>query len=205
MHKYRLIDPATPTAILQIEQTYRIEFPSDYRYFLLSISDGGPGPGYGIKAVSQCLRGCDPGKPFDVNNCCGTKLCSGVIWLTDNGCATSTNLIVNSLNNAGLTCDLYCEENRVTIGATFRLWYLSWLNGAIRMLVKEPVTKKVKKGMNLDDVRGLLGNEMVRHNPRETLLDNYCLSFPDVNGAVQFDFSDRVVATHFAPHCLIPR
>jgi hypothetical protein len=204
-HKYRLIEPASQTTLFEIEQTYRVELPSDYRFFLLSICNGGAGPNYGIKPVSQFLRGCDPGKPFDFKDCCGTKLCSGMIWLTDNGCATSTNLIVNSVNNVGQTCDLYCEENLVTIGATFRLWYLGWLNGAIRMLAKEPVTKKVKKGMKLDDVRGLLGNEMVRHDPRKTLLDDYFLSFPDINGAVQFDFSDRVIATHFAPHCLIPR
>ena len=172
---------------------------------MLSISDGGAGPNYGIKPVSQILRGCDPGTPFGINNCCGTNSCPGVIWLTDNGCATSTNLIVNSVTSVGHTCDLLCEENRVTIREGFRHWYLGWLNGSIRILVKEPVTKKVKKGMRLDDVRGLLGNEVLRHDPRKSLLDDYFLSFPDVNGGVQFDFSDRVIATHFAPHCLTPK
>ncbi len=203
-HRYRLGEPASSTIVLQIEQSCKVELPSDYRYFLLSISDGGAGPNYGIKPVSQILYGCDPGTPFDMNKCCGTSPCTGAIWLTDNGCATSTNLIVNSVNSAGRTCDLNGEENLVKIGAIFRHWYLGWLNGAIRMLVKEPVTQKVKKGMKLDDVRGLLGNERVRHDPRKTLLDDYFLSFPDVNGVVQFDFSDRVTATHFYPHCLTP-
>lgn len=204
-HKYGLTEPASPTTVLEIEQTYHIELPSDYRFFMLSISDGGAGPNYGIKPISQFLGGCDPGKPFDFKDCCGPNPSPGMIWLSNNGCATSTNLIVNGVDNVGKICHLDCEDGLVTIGSTFQLWYLGWLNGAIRMLVKEPITKKVKKGMKLDEVRGLLGNEMVRHEPRQTLLDDYFLSFPDVNGAVQFDFSDRVKATHFAPHCLTPR
>ena len=203
-HRYKLCEPALPAIVAEIEQACQVELPSDYRYFMLSISDGGAGPNYGIKPVSQILRGCDPGKPFDISNCFGTNSCTGMISLTDNGCATSTNLIVNSVKCVGRTCDLYCEENLVTIGAAFRHWYLGWLNGAIRMLVKEPVTRKVKKGLKLDDVRCLLGNEVLRHDPRKTLLDDYFLTFPDVNGGVQFDFSDRVIATHFAPHCLTP-
>ncbi len=159
-----------------------------------------------IMGSNRCLKSsvaCDPGTQFDINHCCDTNACTGVIWLTDNGCATSTNLIVNSVDRVGQTCDLYYGENLVEIGSAFRHWYLGWLNGAIRMLVKEPLTKKVKKGMKLDDVRALLGEEVVRHDPRKTLLDDYFLSFPDVNGVVQFDFSDRVIATRFAPHCLI--
>lgn len=204
-HGYRLGELASLGSVLEIEQSCAVELPLDYRYFMASISDGGAGPNYGIKPMSQILRCCDPGKPFDINNCCDADSCTGVVWLTDNGCATTTNLIVNSANSFGKTCDLYFEESRVTIGATFRDWYLGWLNGAIRMLMKEPITTKVKKGMKLDDVRELLGNEMLRHDPGRTLLENYFLTFPDVNGGVWFDFSDRVIATHFAPHCLTPR
>jgi hypothetical protein len=82
---------------------------------------------------------------------------------------------------------------------------LEWLNGAIRMLAKEPILKKIKIKMRLDDVRAILGEELVKHDPKKTLIDNYYLAFPDVNGIIQFDFSDRVVSTHFAPHCLTPR
>ncbi len=87
-----------------------MELPADYRYFMLSISDGGAGPNYGIKPMSQILRGCDLGRPFDIYNCCGPNARTGVLWLTDNGCATSTDLIVKGVGSVGLTCEIDCEE-----------------------------------------------------------------------------------------------
>ena len=204
-HRYKLNAPAKSAALEEVEATHRFLLPSDYRYFMLAVSDGGAGPNYGLKPLTDIVRGCDPGLPFDSKLCCGHAPEPGMIWLTDNGCATTTNLIVNGITTSGRTCDLYCEDARIVLGSIFRSWYLDWLNGAIRMLVKEPILKQIKIKMRLDDVRAILGDELVRHDPRQTLIDNYFLAFPDVNGAIQFDFSDRVVSTHFAPHCLTPR
>lgn len=204
-HRYKINEPAKSVSLIEIEAAYHFEMPSDYRLFMLTVSDGGAGPHYGLKPLADIVRGCDPGLPFDSKSCCGPNPEPGMIWLTDNGCATTTNLIVNGITTVGRTCDLYCEDGRIILGNTFRSWYLEWLNGAIRMLFKEPALKKIKRKMKLDEVRAILGDERVKHDPKMTLLDNYFLSFPDVNGAIQFDFSDRVVSTHFAPHCLTPR
>jgi hypothetical protein len=204
-HKYRLNQPASVRAVLDIEQSNRIGLPSDYRDFMLTASNGGAGPNYGIKSIADILRGCDPSKPFELNESCARDREFGMIWLTDNGCATTTNLVVNCADNYGRVCEMYCEDDRIEIGGTFRSWYLDWLNGAIRMLSKEPFTRSIKKGMKLDDVRGLLGSELIPHDPRATLLDDYALAFQDINGFVKFNFLDRVVATNFSTHCLLPR
>jgi hypothetical protein len=66
-HRYKLNEPGTPTSLIEIERAHVVEFPSDYRNFMLEISDGGAGPNYGIKPISDILRGCDPSKPFDVD------------------------------------------------------------------------------------------------------------------------------------------
>ncbi|MFO0943466.1 MAG: SMI1/KNR4 family protein [Pirellulales bacterium] len=203
-HKYALNSRASLASITEIEHVNRIELPADYRYFMLEVSDGGAGPNYGIKSICDVLRGSDPSVPFNSRHCSGRNPVLGVIWLTDNGCATTTDLIVNDYQHAGRTCQLDWESDRVVMGSLFRRWYLNWLNGAIKMLVKEPILKRVKKKMKLGDVRELLGNELISHDPKKTLLENYYLTFPDVNGGIQFDFSDRVVSTHFFPHCLTP-
>ena len=202
-HRYKLNAPAKAAALDEAEATHRFRLPSDYRYFMLEVADGGAGPNYGLKPLADIVRGCDPGLPFDSKSC-GHDPEPGLIWLTDNGCATTTNLIVNGIT-AGRTCELYWEDPWIVLGSTFQSWYLEWLNGAIRMLLKEPILKQIKTKMRLDDVRALLGDELIKHDPRQTLIDNYFLMFPDVNGVIQFDFSDRVVSTHFAPHCLTPR
>lgn len=64
VHKYELAEPATTAAVEAWEAKHGVSLPEAYRSFLLTVGDGGPGPGEGmLPLASEWDRG-DPGVPF---------------------------------------------------------------------------------------------------------------------------------------------
>ena len=53
-HKYRIYPCLTETEIRGFERQYQVVLPEDYRHFLLEIADGGAGPDYGLRRLSNC-------------------------------------------------------------------------------------------------------------------------------------------------------
>jgi len=52
-HNMKLHPVIREIELLDLEQRYQVRFPDDYREFLLSIGNGGAGPGYGMESVQS--------------------------------------------------------------------------------------------------------------------------------------------------------
>jgi cell wall assembly regulator SMI1 len=55
-HQYDLSPPMDEKIISDLERTFEVRFPEDYRYFLLHCGTSGAGQGYGLKAPTDSLR-----------------------------------------------------------------------------------------------------------------------------------------------------
>ena len=64
-HHFCLRDPATEEAIVAVEQRLAVTFPPAYRLFMSEVSDGGPGPGYGISPLGCSGDTADSSPPWD--------------------------------------------------------------------------------------------------------------------------------------------
>lgn len=51
-HQWRRT-PATEAAVVAFEQRYGVRLPDEFRRFLLTVTDGGVGPGYGLFALQR--------------------------------------------------------------------------------------------------------------------------------------------------------
>jgi hypothetical protein len=57
VHKYKLNPPAETSDIENFETTQSIVLPSDYRYFLTNLGNGGAGPYYGLFPLGMHAQG----------------------------------------------------------------------------------------------------------------------------------------------------
>lgn len=55
-HRYALNPPLTASQVSDFESRYGVQLPEDYRDFLLTIGNGGAGPGYGLERLG-CAYG----------------------------------------------------------------------------------------------------------------------------------------------------
>ena len=62
-HKLKLNKVTTEAYLVSLETRYRVELPIEYRDFLLTVGDGGAGPGYGLESLESGIayeRSCVP-------------------------------------------------------------------------------------------------------------------------------------------------
>ncbi|WP_370365592.1 SMI1/KNR4 family protein [Catenulispora sp. GP43] len=52
-HGFALADPLTEAEVTEAESQFGVEFPAEYREFLLNVSAGGAGPHYGLAILSR--------------------------------------------------------------------------------------------------------------------------------------------------------
>lgn len=193
------------------ERQYGVSLPKDYRYFLGSISNGGAGPNYGVKPLSEATIGCDPAAPFPktptaTHETAGTfdyNKIPGALWLSDNGCATCDNLIVNGQSYGCVWSVL--EDRDYCCSESFRDWYVGWFLSAIETIRREPLIRRVKPGMTVGEVREILGLELIPHDPRTSSDKSYWLAFPDCNAYFKFSEADCVVHIEHHSHIIVPR
>ena len=47
-HHYHLLPPLSTKLVEDLEASFEVELPEDYRYFVTNVGNGGAGPGYGL-------------------------------------------------------------------------------------------------------------------------------------------------------------
>ena len=122
-HKYRLNRPLVDSEIEEFESSHEVKLPSDYRWFVRSIGNGGAGPFYGLgRLESGIFADMDdptkdyvlnpaerfpysepwnlvaPGEEFDESledEYFRTYHASGLLRLCNFGCGVFINLVVN--------------------------------------------------------------------------------------------------------------
>ncbi len=211
LHRYQFAAPLPEADLVAFESQHDVSLPNDYRYFISHIGNGGAGPNYGVKPLEHATRACDPSQPFPstgnlFENPIGTfDYCNipGAIWLSDNGCGTTDNLIVNGAAYGCVWTVL--DERDYCCATTFAEWYTRWVMSGINTIRREPLIRRIRKGMTLDAVRELLGTELVAHDPRRTLGEDYWLAFPDCNAYFKFSRTDRVLEIDHKSHIISPR
>ncbi|MDH2433787.1 SMI1/KNR4 family protein [Pokkaliibacter sp. MBI-7] len=101
-HRYELRLPINESRLEKLEEEYGITLPEDYRNFILNISNGGAGPGYGLYSIEEALaRNGDEIKelfirPDEINEEQDDHLKEcGMLILCQHGCANDDFLILN--------------------------------------------------------------------------------------------------------------
>ena len=122
-HFYFLNPPVRKNVLSRFENKHNIVLPDEYREFLLSIGDGGAGPGYGLQPMKESLIGylqqpLAPSQPFPYTNADTERIIhihleekrrgvevelrhtvllgtSGYICLSDHGCGERSLLIIS--------------------------------------------------------------------------------------------------------------
>ena len=59
-HGYRLNEPLSPEVLQKFEAHFSVQLPRDYAEFLLTISNGGAGPGYGLFTLEKSVKYIEP-------------------------------------------------------------------------------------------------------------------------------------------------
>jgi hypothetical protein len=63
-HKFRRFPPLSDDEVQRIEESYRFEFPPDFRSFMTNVENGGAGPGYGLFPLGQYGDSASETKPW---------------------------------------------------------------------------------------------------------------------------------------------
>lgn len=208
-HRYRLHAPASLAAVCQFEGRHAIALPSDYRQFLTEISNGGAGPNYGVIPIERAAVGQVPSAPFqlaefecapDMSMECDPS--HGAVWLSDNGCGTFDVMAVRG-NRSGSVWTIL-EDTQCWVCDSFEQWYLGWLQSAIKTIQREPLLKRLRTGMHIDEVRGILGDELAPV-PAGSRSAPYPVAFIDCNADFLFDSADRLLKIDHHAHIICPR
>jgi hypothetical protein len=98
-HRYELNAPLARGSLEDWEQRNKVQFPDDFRDFLLFVGDGGPGPGYGLDRFHH------RNSPEEVGYIHGSMLEIGTA-----GCSFSYGLMMD-----GLFCGTIWQDDTVHI------------------------------------------------------------------------------------------
>ena len=142
--------------INKFEQSYGVDLPDEYRFFLLTVGDGGPGPFYGIYPLNVAISS-DP-TPYkrhlgdDIGEMVSPMILRtafpsnpeaksardkivfdavpGTLALAHYGCAAIERLVISGEAAGSMWHDYSSEGNGIhDRGETFLDWYEKWLNG----------------------------------------------------------------------------
>ena len=79
---------------------------------------------------------------------------------------------------------------------SFTNWYVAWATRCIATIERERLIERIRVGMAIEEVRGVLGSEMQRWEPSADVPDSpaYCIGFTHTNASFPMGPDDRVVA-----------
>ncbi|MEU8925793.1 SMI1/KNR4 family protein [Kitasatospora sp. NPDC048545] len=132
--------------VRSFESRYGVTLPEDYRTFLTSVGDGGPGPYHGIWRLSRSYGPRDetwwPGylaTPFPFTRAVGPDdlgddydedgLVPGSMIISDMGCGAFVRLVVTGAAGGQVWFDTLGVDDRLTPGPAFGDWYGAWAAG----------------------------------------------------------------------------
>ncbi len=165
IHQYQLYKKKTEQELIDFEQLHQVKLPTDYREFLKNIGNGGAGPNYGLEPLENGKFAdldyksnddlIDLTKPFPHTQAWNMEFeemneeseeeyfdnqwINGLLRISNSGCGTSINLVVNGKEFGNLWIDGRCnsqgiypdsqtdKSNRIS----FLNWYEAWLDTEI--------------------------------------------------------------------------
>lgn len=141
------------------ESCHRVRLPTDYRYFLARVGNGGAGPFYGLEPLGTF--GYDLSKPFPLTQATERFVseegyCPGALELCHQGCGIFSYLVVNG-PAYGTIWD--GREEFYPTGPTFADWYRRWAERALRTLANENLVSGLRIGMSKADVLAEVGGD----------------------------------------------
>jgi hypothetical protein len=163
-HRYRLRPTLSERELVAFESSQCIRLPEDYRRFLAEITNGGPGPYYGLEPLGTFGR--DLSRPFLFESATDTLSDEeldrlperdeypGILEFCHHGCAIYAYLVVNGATYGTIWDG---REDFYPTGLTFALWYRRWLERAIVALDNERLVPRLRIGMSRTDVLAEVG------------------------------------------------
>lgn len=155
-HRFELRAPLSVAAVVEFEARHEVELPDEYRMFLLEISDGGAGPGTGLRRLADSCGdrsdvSCRPGhlsRPspyvpggryaddweelYEDPLGAGRVFLPGTITVAGHGCSLVTQLIVTGPARGRLmNLDVDGLGPYVVEDADFLSWYERWLDEVV--------------------------------------------------------------------------
>lgn len=171
-HGYAFGPVLTEAEVLEFESENGVILPADYRQFLLTVGNGGAGPGYGLLPLDNtgpCKRTLS--SPFPLSRPSeemseaelepfGDPLdYPGFVVICDHGCCHFSNLVVCG-PKYGTMC--FCWEFTLynPTDLSFTIWYRSWAQDKLRLLSNEKhLVPLIKVGMSKAEVIATVGGE----------------------------------------------
>ncbi|MET8539646.1 SMI1/KNR4 family protein [Kitasatospora sp. NPDC004799] len=134
--------------VRSFERDYGVALPADYRTFLMTIGDGGPGPYHGIWVLSRSYGPKDeawwPGylaTPFPFTRAVGPDdleddydedgIVPGSMIISDMGCGAFVRLVVTGAASGQVWFDTLGIDDRLTPGPAFGDWYRTWATSVV--------------------------------------------------------------------------
>jgi hypothetical protein len=141
-HRYRKKGRLEENEVSAFEKRHNIELPPDYREFILQISNGGPGPYYGLESLDNGLFEdldyksglINPSLEFPLTEAWNlefqdlsegqytqirddqyfdTKWTNGLLRVSNFGCGVSMNLVVNGKEFGNIWVDDRCNDGGI--------------------------------------------------------------------------------------------
>lgn len=167
-HRYQFHSPLPETEIAAYEARHGIQIPADYRCFLATLGNGGPGPDYGLlrlqdepRDLSQPFPGIDsyelPEDPLEDD-----ELLPGILCICHQGCEHYYYLVVNG-PAYGAVFSGTAERAFWHCNASFAEWYRHWAEQKLRILGNQPLLQRIHAGMSRHEVEALLPGEWTLH------------------------------------------
>ncbi|MEN7551515.1 SMI1/KNR4 family protein [Rapidithrix thailandica] len=173
-HKYQFNPCLTEKEIQTFEEENSIQLPSGYREFLLHIGNGGAGPYYGLEPLENGrfsdLDYKDPGQLIDLSRpfphtaawnmdfetlpeeeengffekYYDDEWAKGLLRISNYGCGTTMNLVVNGSEYGNIWVDDRCNEQGIYPDPffdsenrlSFLQWYEHWLDESIKEVME---------------------------------------------------------------------
>ena len=151
-HQYRMNPCLTERDVVDLENTYRVQLPGDYRNFLTHIANGGAGPYYGLLSLKQSLseerKQRTPeflSAPFPLTEAFNPfnaeledeaqyddKFITGSLCLSHQGCGYYDRLVVTGPQRGLVWTDgRVSDQGLVPLQIDFCTWYDDWLNESL--------------------------------------------------------------------------
>ncbi|MCA9112451.1 MAG: SMI1/KNR4 family protein [Planctomycetaceae bacterium] len=186
------------------QRRHGILLPDDYREFITEIGDGGAGPYYGVKPLANAAKYTDLSTPFPWGSEMSPRshsdrklweILPGVLVVAELGCGGTNVLVVNGCEEGWVWEDLTIEDLPLSpLHQSFSEWYIGWAERCIATIKREPLIDQVRIGMTVDEVRGILGDDIQQWGGFQSPdLPAYYISFTTTNASFSIDWDGRVM------------
>ena len=119
--------------------------------------------------------------------------CAGLLDLCERGCGCFDFLIVNGAARGQMWSDMTPDCPLRPACENFTGWYLDWVTRCINTIKREPLIDKIRVGMSVDDVRGILGTDMRRSTAELPDGPAYYIGFTYTNASFAVGEDHRIL------------